>query len=585
MTFTEAAIEVLRREGKPLHFRKIAEIAAREDLLDHVGKIPEETMAGQLVAHCRLPHTERRLITVQHGTFALAEWGLEEDPAGIENLVEPPPIDEAPYRGRERHPVPSREVARGAGRGEARGRRREEGEEKRGKRFPPPAEVAYEILAGAARALEILEIAAQGAERMLMPDAFVRDAASLRAALQEDNRRRESGGRSPLFALDGDTVTLVAQPEPGERPATTAVRVPASAGDVRKGALAALRRRLRECDGPTFEHLAGVLVQRMGYQELKVVKRGREHAVYTCRKRIGVAEVRHTLRILRTHGEVTRRDIQDLRRDISGYGAQIGIVISTAEVQRDARGDAVAAGQLPVVLLCGDALAEAAAESGTACRAVVVPEVDEAFIQEAVAKAAVEEAARRQRREDREKRDERRSDERRRDAEPREPRREGPSTIEMIEGTPESEPPPAGEAVGDGMPSIIEVRATLDDEPTPAAPSAERDDDEGDEGDEGDDEEGDAVEGAEGDKGAAKTAEGGAPGAEGDGRRRRRRRRRRRGGRGRREGAAQPGAPGSEPASGGADAVGSSPAAPADAPPRRDDGGAGPEGGGEVTGA
>src|SRR5574341_483996 len=77
MTFTEAAIEVLRREGKPLHFRKIAEIAAREDLLDHVGKIPEETMAGQLVAHCRLPRTDRRVIAVQHGTFALVEWGLD----------------------------------------------------------------------------------------------------------------------------------------------------------------------------------------------------------------------------------------------------------------------------------------------------------------------------------------------------------------------------------------------------------------------------------------------------------------------------------------------------------------------------
>src|SRR5512147_827845 len=82
MTFTEAAIEVLRREGKPLHFRKLAEIAIRENLLDHVGEVPEETMAGQLAAHCRLPPTERRVIAVQSGTFALDEWGLQEDPAG-----------------------------------------------------------------------------------------------------------------------------------------------------------------------------------------------------------------------------------------------------------------------------------------------------------------------------------------------------------------------------------------------------------------------------------------------------------------------------------------------------------------------
>lgn len=189
MTFTEAAIEVLRREGKPLHFRKIAEIAIRESLLDHVGKIPDDTMADQLVAHCRLPHPDRRLIPIQSGTFALVEWGMDEDPLGLESLIEVPPEDEPAYRGTERHPVPSREIARGTGRTEGRRRREEEGP--RPRRFPPPAEVAYEILAGTGSPLTLAEIAAQGAERLLMPDAFVRDAGALRAALQEDNRRRE----------------------------------------------------------------------------------------------------------------------------------------------------------------------------------------------------------------------------------------------------------------------------------------------------------------------------------------------------------------------------------------------------------
>ncbi len=109
MTFTEAAIEVLRREGKPLHFKKIAEIAVRENLLDHVGKIPEEVMGGQLANHCRLPRPDRSVVVVQAGTFALAEWGLDEDPAGLDGILEPPPEGELPYRGRERHPTPSRD--------------------------------------------------------------------------------------------------------------------------------------------------------------------------------------------------------------------------------------------------------------------------------------------------------------------------------------------------------------------------------------------------------------------------------------------------------------------------------------------
>ena len=234
MTFTEAAIEVLRREGKPLHFGKIAEIAVRENLLDHVGKVPEETMAGQLAAHCRLP-ADRRIMPVQPGTFALVEWDLEEDPAGLDGIVEPPPEQELPYRSRERHPVPSRELARASGR-DGRPRRREE-EERRGRRFPPPAEVAYEILAGAGHALGVTEIAAQGAERLLMPDAFVRDVGALRSALLEDNHRRESAGRRGLFQIDGDTVTLVAQPEPGEKPAVPAARAPVTAADARRSGL------------------------------------------------------------------------------------------------------------------------------------------------------------------------------------------------------------------------------------------------------------------------------------------------------------------------------------------------------------
>jgi hypothetical protein len=48
MTFYEAAIEVLRRTGRPLHFKKITEIAVREDLLSHVGREPDETMSKRL---------------------------------------------------------------------------------------------------------------------------------------------------------------------------------------------------------------------------------------------------------------------------------------------------------------------------------------------------------------------------------------------------------------------------------------------------------------------------------------------------------------------------------------------------------
>jgi hypothetical protein len=48
MTFLEAAIAILQREGKPMHFKKLTEIALHENLLTVVGRAPEETMQQRL---------------------------------------------------------------------------------------------------------------------------------------------------------------------------------------------------------------------------------------------------------------------------------------------------------------------------------------------------------------------------------------------------------------------------------------------------------------------------------------------------------------------------------------------------------
>ena len=50
MTFTEAAVHVLRLVGKPLHYKEITDVAIEKDLLSHVGKSPEVTMGARLAA-------------------------------------------------------------------------------------------------------------------------------------------------------------------------------------------------------------------------------------------------------------------------------------------------------------------------------------------------------------------------------------------------------------------------------------------------------------------------------------------------------------------------------------------------------
>ena len=48
MTFLEAAIAILKREGRPLHFKQLTEIALKENLLTVVGRTPEATMQQRL---------------------------------------------------------------------------------------------------------------------------------------------------------------------------------------------------------------------------------------------------------------------------------------------------------------------------------------------------------------------------------------------------------------------------------------------------------------------------------------------------------------------------------------------------------
>ena len=106
MTYTEAAVEVLRRAGKPLHFSEIAELALKENLLSHVGQDPEITMGQRLAAMAKREEDRKVVGVAPEGTFALLEWGVPQE---LQIDAAPPPMEpadagEPTYRAREREP-------------------------------------------------------------------------------------------------------------------------------------------------------------------------------------------------------------------------------------------------------------------------------------------------------------------------------------------------------------------------------------------------------------------------------------------------------------------------------------------------
>jgi hypothetical protein len=86
MTFTDAACEVLRLSGKPLHYKEITEIAIEKNLLSHVGKSPEVTMGARLAATLKKGGDENPLVRVKPGVFALREWDDDTIKRGLDVL-------------------------------------------------------------------------------------------------------------------------------------------------------------------------------------------------------------------------------------------------------------------------------------------------------------------------------------------------------------------------------------------------------------------------------------------------------------------------------------------------------------------
>jgi ribonuclease E len=74
--------------------------------------------------------------------------------------------------------------------------------------------------------------------------------------------------------------------------------------------------------------------------------------------------------------------VQELRKDLAHYSAQMGLILAPGEAGRDARSEASAAGQAPVALYAGDALPEEliACRVGVTVQSVEVPDLDEAFL-------------------------------------------------------------------------------------------------------------------------------------------------------------------------------------------------------------
>jgi hypothetical protein len=380
-------------------------LALKENLLSHVGQDPEVTMGQRLAAMAKREDGRRVLAVAPDGTFALSEWNVPPE-AVVEPVAPPtaPPESGDPlYRPREREPRAIHAQARrrlaelqaeheeGSEGVEAERRKQDQARAKGQRRYPPPAEVIFEALAQRQAGAPLGELAAELLRKQLLSEGLVHDLPSLVAALLEDNRRRTEAGRKPAFIVDGERVTLVEFPPPSALPEPIEVRAPHAgarpmsgtqlAVEGRRAVVRALRRRVAELETSAFEALCALLLEKMGMRDVRVAKRSKEGPLYLARQRRGLSDLRVAVKLVRGAREIGRGDVQELRKDLAHYSAQMGLVLAPGEAGRDARGEASAAGQAPVALYCGEALPEEmiALRVGVTVQTVEVADVDEAY--------------------------------------------------------------------------------------------------------------------------------------------------------------------------------------------------------------
>jgi len=137
MTFLEAALEVLRLEGKPLHYKELTERVIGRKLLTFVGRTPEVTMQTQLTAAVKKA-PGNPFVRVKPGIFGLLRYpevSAEERAAAAAKAEE----STKRSRGAGDDEAPAARDGRGRRRRGGRGREREREPEERRPAAAAPA--------------------------------------------------------------------------------------------------------------------------------------------------------------------------------------------------------------------------------------------------------------------------------------------------------------------------------------------------------------------------------------------------------------------------------------------------------------
>jgi restriction endonuclease Mrr len=427
MTFVEAAVAVLEREGRPMASRAIAEKAVDLGILSHVGKTPVQTMSARLSAALAKGNKKGPFVRTGRGVFALAKW--QGKPPGPSKAVDQNPPRKPEVEKPSKTAAPQVDQPKASTKGE-RDVRAEQSfadkgslskKRKRKKRKTGPPEAEPEVISPTETALEAVAKPeggpvspvprqpmlnqGEGAEDLTdrvasllgrnnkpVPTAELARELELvgpgcemllDALLAADGFDRESRGQRSRFIKHKNGYRLLEREISAE-----IVSLEQQAIDARQRLVRiAERQLLRKLRGLSMSAFARVMItflHRSGFDSMIPVDLtvpGELHLSVQDRRHQGRFRTAVVLRRDPADFALSERAVMDLRGAIHHYDAMGGMILTTGRVLDSAISEGRIANLSPVALIDGETLARELVRLGIGIksRQLSLPSFDEAF--------------------------------------------------------------------------------------------------------------------------------------------------------------------------------------------------------------
>lgn len=324
MTFLDAAHEILKQAGQPLHYREIARRSLEQGLIESRGKTPEATMNAQLAVNIKWAEEggpPSPFVRVGRGLFGLSEWG-EIGPTAT-TTDERPKASYLSYK-----------------------------------------EAALRVLQEVSQPLSAQEITQRAIEQGLINPQGLTPDATMGAQLYTDINRR---GVASLFRKEGRNLFGLAQWEKGVS------GIARLAARQRQEVKRRLHEQLLAMPPAEFEQLIGRLLGAMGYENVTVTGRSGDAGIDVVADiEMGILQLRTAVQVKRMKGNVQRPVVSQLRGDMALLDVDQGMIITTGGFSLGAKDVARVRNVAPITLIDGDRLTDLLTEHGIGVRREIV---------------------------------------------------------------------------------------------------------------------------------------------------------------------------------------------------------------------